>query len=348
MTKTTEETEVKVPEVEVQKELGVLFDSTTDVKESDSEDAWLLKHDKPDPDVVVEETAAEKESTETQAEKLKVEEVTETLSEEDQEAYQKALSALRMDNYETEELDGMSREQVLKLGERAAKRQAKTSKALQERADEIKALKESKATEEAEHVSAEPTATKDLTDLLKPLQDEYGDTLTGPLGKVLNGVLSNADARVKQAELAIEHGKQALADRTSLLEQTVYELSRQRLVERFPEMNDPQRWQEVAKKANGFDVNEYVTEGGTVFTAAEGMVRDAAKLLGLKDTLVASKETESNEEASIRDQSTPTARSETVPPKAMTADQKEDWILARLEDPNDGRDWKALQKAAGF
>jgi murein DD-endopeptidase MepM/ murein hydrolase activator NlpD len=308
-----------------------LFDSLTDAVPAEAEDAWLAEND-PEPEVAEEAT---EETPEAQPEEAKAEETPE-YTEEQKAEHESALAALRLSKYTTEDIEALSREQVIRFGNLAKAQSAEANKALEERAAQIKEL-ESKATEETEQPSGEPTVSEDLSELLKPLRDEHGDELVGPLEKALGSVAQKADARVQQAE-------KALAERTVLMERMIYEQSRHQLGERFPALKDPANWAKALEKVQGLNGVDYMPENGDVFAAASGMVRDAAKLLDFEDTVVAERERSDAEVERARTNGTPTTTTTTTPPKSMSEDDKEMWILGEIEK---GRPWEEVAREAG-
>jgi len=330
-----QEETVATPEAEA------FIDSIADAASSKSEDEWLAENvidEEPEeaPAVETPEATTEETTPEEQPEEAKPSEETPEATPEELAEYESSLLALRLDKWTTEDIEALTKEQVASLGKRAKARQTEVSKTLEERAARIKEL-ETQATTKAEPPSGEPTVDADLKDLLKPLRDEHGDDFAGPLEKAFGSVVQKAEARAKQAE-------EALAARTGLMEQTIYELTRQQLGERFPGLKDPSTWEKVLSKAVKFDGSDYRTEGGTVFSAASGMVRDAAKLLGLEDALEAKRRESAAVEERTRENGLPTTRTETTPAKAMNEDDKETWIALEIEK---GRPWEEVAREAG-
>ena len=323
-------------------EAEAFVDSIADAPSAKSEDEWLAENvtDEEPAEVeapVVETPEAPAETTpEEQPEEAKPEEVTPEATPEEIAEYESSLLALRFDKWTTEDIEALSKEQVASLGKRAKARQTEVSKTLEERAARIKEL-EAQATTATEPPSGEPTVNADLRELLKPLREEHGDEFAGSLEKVFGSVIQRSESRVKQAE-------EVLAARTGLMEQTIYELTRQQLGDRFPGLKDPATWEKVFQKAVKFDGSDYRTEGGTVFSAASGMVRDAAKLLGLEDTLDAKRRESAAVEEQTRTNGLPTTRTETTPAKAMNEDDKETWIALEIEK---GRPWEEVAREAG-
>jgi hypothetical protein len=309
---------------------GSLFDSITDAVPAEAEDAWLAEND-PEPEVV-EET---KETPEAQPEEAKAEETPE-YTEEQKAEHESALAALRLAKYSTEDIEALSREQIVRFGNLAKAQSAEANKALEERAAQIKEL-EAKATKEAEQPSGEPTVSEDLKELLKPLREEHGEELTGPLEKALGALSQKATARVEQAE-------KALAERTMLMERMIYEQSRHQLSERFTELKDPDNWDKALEKVMRMDGSTYMPENGDIFAAATGMIRDAAKLLDFEDTLLAERQRSNAEVERARTNGTPTTTTTTTPPKSMSEDDKEMWILEEIEK---GRPWEEVAREAG-
>lgn len=142
----------------------------------------------------------------------------------------------------------------------------------------------------------------------------------------------------------MQAAEEVVAQRNGLLEQTIYELTRHQLGERFPEFKDPDKWSKVLGRAIKFDGKDYMTEGGNVFAAAAGMVRDAAMLEGLTDAQEAARRESDAKVEQTRQNGTLSTKSDQTSPKSLSEDDKDAWILGEIEK---GRDWQDVAREAG-
>ena len=338
---TEAQTEAETTEVTETSSPGQLFDSIADAVPAKAEDDWLAEND-PEGEAPVEETPTA-EHSEEQPETATPEESSPEPTPEEQAAYETSLASLRLAKWTTDDIESLSREQVVQFGTHVKARETEMGKTLEERAARITEL-ESKATTETELPSGEPTVDLDLAEILKPLRDEHGEDLTGPLEKALKGVLQQSEARATKAEAATQAAVEAVSQRNGLVEHTIYELTRHQLTERFPEFKDPDKWAKVRARAIKFDGADYMPESGDVFAAATGMVRDAAMLEGLTDAQETARRESDAKVEQTRTNGTLSTTTEQTSPKAMSEDDKDIWILGEIEK---GRPWQEVAQEAG-
>ena len=327
-----EKEEVLTPEAEVTEALTA---AAPDEPNLFDEDSWLTENDPIEPDEVAQEAI----TPEAQAKEPKPSEEPEKApekSDEDREEYEGALNSLRLDGFDTADLEELSEAKILQLGKKASKRQSKYSKALQDRADELKVLKEQvETTKTTEPLSGEPTEVTDLKQHLTALRETYGEELAGPLEKAFEAIVKKAEPEAPQPEEGVG-------------EQTAYglvmaaELSRQQLKERFPELSKPEVWQEVRNKADALNLGAYATEGKTVFEVANDIVLDSIKIIGLEDIELKAKRQEAANTDRIRDNGQPETKSQLTPPKAMSLEEQDDWALQQLESGKSPEEVKRL------
>jgi len=146
------------------------------------------------------------------------------------EAMERALLALRYSGVPSEIIKTTPRDQLIAWGTEAAARRAKTEAALEERATELRELKE--RTTKAPDAQASPAAAPDWSPHLKALAETLGlepEAAKAAFGPVLDAVYKQAtgalEGRVSQteataAQVAREQGQRTISEQMRRLEAT--------------------------------------------------------------------------------------------------------------------------------
>jgi hypothetical protein len=160
----------------------------------------------------------------------------------DAEAYEHALTALRLDGVPQSVLEKLGRADLLAWGSKAAKRHTKTATELQQRTEKIRALEEAQTTKKPE--PQKPTGDVDLDAALKPAieaLDELGTDAGAKLAQALKALQGRIDEKLGAVE-------QTNALFGSHLAEFVLESARSKLTERFPELADDAQFEKVQTK----------------------------------------------------------------------------------------------------
>lgn len=141
----------------------------------------------------------------------------------------KALTALRFEKYTDQDLDGMSDEQILRLGTPMAERQAAESQRreseTQARNGNATAARTGSPADKQQGQPAAPAEDDEVSQAVKGFLDVAGEEYAEPFQKVVKSLEKKFSARVEAAESDLE----------TLLDTT----ARASLRERFPQLDDP-------------------------------------------------------------------------------------------------------------
>lgn len=230
--------------------------------------------------------------------------------------YEKALTAIRRDGLDPDSLR-WGRKRLVEHGLKRAKFYATQENTWRETQEKLKAAEE-RAVQKKESGPATPTDEPfDLNGALEPFQQELGEESAKALAKALEATHGRSNARIKELEARLDQ-----AQRIALM--SLYESARGRLAGRFPQLADPETWQQVAHKAEGF-----VSTGN--WDSVDAAVLDAAKIQGLEDADVARKRELEAKTNAARNKGSPTGKSRRQSPATKSADDLEFEMLAELE-----------------
>lgn len=224
----------------------------------------------------------------------------------------KAMKALELDGFTEEDLDGMSDERILALGQKAQKRQADIGKKLSERPKTEAPVTDGEVAPKADtKVSAQATYKELSKSVGELLGDDVGEALSGVLEKALSPMVErlNRAEGLLQQRLEAEMETQVASLRTKLAADfppLKDDAAMKRVVERMGELADPAKYSDL-----------------------ESVMRAACKLELFDDVVKAAKSTPRNDTS--RNNGQPTSATRNAKPKAaMTRHEAEDSALDEI------------------
>ena len=323
--------------------------------ELSSEDAWLAAADAADetPGVTAEDVAALADvaaEPESEAQGGESDDVSARAPEKeegndhpaaptvDAEALEASLTALRLDGYESNDLDGLPPEQVIRLGEKAKARQKKERKTLEDRNERIKEL-EARPEPTQEGTSAEPTPAVDLGESLKEPMDAIRADMGEEFATNLEGALRTA------VEVAVASAPKPAAEESAggnsaqLAEELALENAKLRVGERFPslDLDDGETFGPIFEKARTL-----IAAGGYKgISGLYGAFYDATRLLHGEPKPPVDRE----ETSRAKDLGQPMSTTQQRPPRSLTEDERQSAVLDALEA---GKSPDEARRAGGF
>lgn len=275
-------------------------------------DALIGKEEAPK---AAEPVAEKKEQPEEEAEDgASGEDADESASESDLE---KAITSLRRAKVPQTVLKKMTQREIVALSKDMADRQAEVDNAFRELGELRKAKQQFESRKES---AAEPTEQPESDDLDKQLGELF-DPDTGKALKALTKRAIDAETKALKAELA---------SMSSLVERTLTKEIRGDLRERFPEVDEVDKWQKVQDKAATLaKTGDYAGLDDPMRAVFE----DAAAIVLKQKPTSTPKPDSSRAKANGQ----PASKSKQVPPKALTPEERETAALDALLDGK-GRD----------
>lgn len=187
-----------------------------------------------------------------------------------------ARLALIRSGFKPKEVDAMPRAELLQRGAARAKHLAKEDAAFEsqrhKKAESSKGNREQNGEETQPAPLFKADALKSLAKTLG-LEDSEAKGLEGPLTEFIAPIV----AKVKELETALQ--AQASSAQESAIDQ-----ARQQLRERFPELDDPDRFEEVEETMQVLAQLPKYRSGGSFTSRVSQLMRDAAVNAGLQES----------------------------------------------------------------